>query len=116
MTISRTARNRVRQEWIDALLMAFENAIHFDGKDFRWYSRNPETLQWEDDRRPGRRLLMIRRMAEQEYARSDELSPAEREQARQLQSLQNQYLILRELDWILRGRPEPHDFRTNRAR
>lgn len=116
MTISRPARNRARQEWIDALLVAFENVIHVDGKDFRWYSRNPETLQWEDDRAPGRRLVMIRRMAEQEYARSDELSPAERELARQLHSLQNQYGILRELDWVLRRRPEPHDFRTNRAR
>lgn len=113
---------QAHQDWLDGAMAAFDNVVYRPADDGIWWSRNPQTTQWENDRAPGRRKLIVRQMVEAARARYDDLPPGDRRMVRRLSTEPGLYSFLRELDarfsqrnFHLGAAAEPHDFRTNRA-
>lgn len=104
---------RAREEFAAAAAAMFENVIYYRAADGRWYSRNPETTQWANDRMRGRRFLLLRQLAQPVYD-DPTASEADREVARSLLVPQGQYTFLRYLLNHLWDSPEPADFHSNR--
>lgn len=106
--------NQVTREWQDAVLMAFENQVFYWDQDDRWYSRDPKTTQWQNDRMRGRRFHIVNQMLPTMEAEIRKLPVAEQRIVRQLSNRQTRYGFLAELAPRYWGAPVPADWGTNR--
>lgn len=55
--IDRQARHLQEEATLNAVIEAFDDRVHLDG--IRWFSRDPDTGTWDNDRMWGRRLAIL---------------------------------------------------------
>lgn len=96
---------RHEAEVLKTLVSRFEDKIHWHiGK---WYSRNPATGGWENDRFLGRRVELMVELGDQLHADPEYQSgpwPS------RLQDRPGQYAILAKVRPLVRQLPVPEDF------
>lgn len=104
----------VTRGWQDAVLLAYENLIHYHAPEMRWYSRDPQTLRWRNDRMVGRRFLILTQMLPTGREELEALSPLERRFVLRLHNRPGQYEFLTGLSRRYWDLPLPADWDTNR--
>lgn len=92
-------------------LELFRDTVHYTSRDNRWWSRDPETGRWINDRGVGLRFRFLVQVAASIRRPSESISRTER----LLSSPQGWYTFLRALRLRMLDLPEPADFRTHRG-
>jgi len=102
--------NRRREAEIhETLLLMMENQIYWWGG--RWWSRDPATLTWQNDRFYRRRQAVLAKLGNQLYDSDPEFQKTRWPDW--LTGSQTQYQILAKLAPVLASLPRPTDFPDN---